>query len=112
MKISFDFDCTLSEPKFQITAKNFIDKGHDVWIVTSRVSQAKILTWNDDLFKIAEKLNIPKEKIVFTEGDAKYKYLEEFDLHFDDDQVEIDDISLHCYRCIGILIDEPLYFNL
>ena len=38
MKISFDFDSTLSEAKIQKLAKKFINDGHEVWITTSRLS--------------------------------------------------------------------------
>lgn len=36
MKISFDFDATLSRQVVQDIAKSLIQKGHDVYITTSR----------------------------------------------------------------------------
>jgi len=73
--------------------------GHDVWIVTARCDDRKqkpdmalINSWNRDLFSVAERLKIPPEKIVMTEGDFKWKTLERLniDLHFDDVPEEVE----------------------
>jgi|LakMenEpi03Aug12_release.lakeMendotaPanAssembly.Ray.scaffolds.fasta_scaffold897138_2 hypothetical protein len=112
MKISFDFDSTLSEEKNQKLAKKFINAGHDVWITTKRLSSEHgkskgwkwIITQNEELFEIAEELGIPKDKIKFTEGEDKWKSLYNFDIHFDDDIVEIDLIQENLRNCCGILI--------
>jgi restriction endonuclease Mrr len=37
-KISFDFDSTLDREDVQEFAKELVEKGHDVWITTSRFS--------------------------------------------------------------------------
>lgn len=113
MKISFDFDSTLSEDNIQLIAKSFIDKGHDVYITTSRFSSTKdnIKKWpwkkkeNDTLFSIAKKLNIPICRIRFTEMKPKSDYLSDFDLHFDDDQVELELIHENT-KCVCILVNE------
>lgn len=112
MKVSFDFDSTLSEEKNQKLAKKFIDAGHEVWITTSRLSTEHgkskswpwIITQNEHLFEIAEKVGIPKDKIKFTEGEDKWKSLYNFDIHFDDDDVEIDLIQENLPNCCGVLI--------
>ena len=36
MKVSFDFDGTLSRKDVQNFAKSLVNTGYDVWIVTSR----------------------------------------------------------------------------
>ena len=36
MKVSFDFDSTLSRKDVQSFAKELVDRGLEVWIVTSR----------------------------------------------------------------------------
>ena len=38
MKVSFDFDGTLSRKDVQKLAKELVSEGHEVWIVTSRFS--------------------------------------------------------------------------
>ena len=93
MKISFDFDETLSEPHVQKFAKELVDKGYDVWVVTARCND----NWNDDpqwipetsgnrdLYYIAEKVGIPHSKCLFTDGHLKDRKLVEhgFNYHFD-----------------------------
>lgn len=101
MKISFDFDSTLSRKIVQDYASYLQKKGYDIYVCTSRLSPEMALekenstTWNEDLFKITDELNISRDKIIFTNYDFKYKYIDNIDfiLHFDDDFVEIDLIN-------------------
>ena len=108
MKVSFDFDYTLSKPAIQKLAEVF-NKHCEVWIVTSRMYSDggwnQELYSNDDLFEIADKLNIPWERIVFTNLQPKYKFFKDkdFHIHFDDDEVEINEINIHT-NTKGILI--------
>jgi len=112
MKISFDFDSTLSEEKNQKLAKKFIDAGHEVWITTSRLSSEHgrskgwpwIITQNEFLFEIAEQVGIPVDRIKFTEGEDKWKSLYNFDIHFDDDELEIELINQNLDNCCGVLL--------
>jgi hypothetical protein len=112
MKISFDFDSTLSEEKNQKLAKKFIDAGHEVWITTSRLSSEHgkskgwpwIITQNELLFEIAEQVGIPTDRIKFTEGEDKWKSLYNFDVHFDDDELEIELINQNLDNCCGVLL--------
>ena len=78
IKLSFDFDDTLALPQTQAFALQLQNSHPHVeqWIVTSRMSDEaksqglhglKILGSNNDLFEVAKKLNIPKNRIVFTE---------------------------------------------
>jgi len=87
-KVSFDFDSTISQPVIQKIAKFFIDSGHEVWIVTSRMDKP---SWNKDLFKVAEELGIFKSRIYFTNGEFKWRFFKDKDFifHFDDDFMEI-----------------------
>lgn len=91
MKISFDFDSTLTEDYIQEIAKSFIKAGNDVHIVTSRCTVYYSKTPNKDLFEVADNLGISREKIHFTEGDFKLQTLKlhKFDLHFDDMEDEV-----------------------
>lgn len=101
MKISFDFDYTLSRPTVYDFAKSLVDKGgFDIWIVTSRHNDND--KWgftpdNSDLYKVAAELNIPDDKIHFTNGDDKWGFIKDKDfiLHLDDDWIELNLINRH-----------------
>lgn len=98
MKVSFDYDSTLSDDFVQLYAEELIKRGLEVWIVTSRNGDAKAPKGhNNDLYHVADKVGIPRENIHFTNGKAKYKYLKKYDFiwHLDDDQYEIDTIQEH-----------------
>ena len=102
IKVSFDFDSTLDREPVQKYAKELVERGHEVWIVTSRFgSDEKYKTFfmtttpvgltNEDLFRIASEIGIPRERIHFTEMDDKWpfmKYYQEFLWHLDDDWIE------------------------
>ncbi len=117
MKISFDFDSTLTREDIQEIADDFINRGHDVHITTSRHSKSRyklvgggeIPFPNKDLFGIAENLGIPKENTPFTEMQDKVDFLDGFDMHFDDDEYEIDLITRSKIKCLGILINYKNY---
>jgi len=92
MKISFDFDGTLSEESIKNTAKVFIIAGHDVWIITAR-NEGK--NHNIDLYKLCDDIHLEHDKVIFTNGLLKYeKYLKgNFDLHYDDEWEEVLNIN-------------------
>lgn len=102
LKMSFDFDSTMSRKDIQKYAKELIEEGHDVWIVTSRCatepSLAKGWHWvekqNQELYDVAESVGIPREKIVFTAHVDKIEYLQGkgFLFHIDDDSYELIEI--------------------
>jgi hypothetical protein len=101
VKVSFDFDGTLAEKHVQKYAAELIEKGHEVWIVTSRFGDDKkykkffntstnVDLTNNDLWEVAEELGIPKERIHFTDMEDKWRFLKDksFLWHLDDDWVE------------------------
>ena len=102
MKVSFDFDHTLSRKDVQTFAKELVSKGHEVWIVTSRFSDeaAKEKKWhwiegqNQKLFDVAQDCGIKKENIQFTCMESKSIFLKDkgFIFHLDDDDIELMDI--------------------
>jgi len=100
-KISFDFDETLGESWVQIIAGLLINVC-EVWIVTAR-SAGK--NHNRDLYKIAERLGIPEERILFTDGAMKWNILNHYGIqvHFDDMAEEILEINNNT-QCKGILV--------
>jgi len=102
IKVSFDFDGTLERESIQKYAKELVDRGHEVWIVTSRFGDDEryktffqttipVGRTNEDLFEIAASLGIPRERVHFTDMDDKwpfFKYYQEMLWHIDDDWVE------------------------
>lgn len=91
-KVSFDFDSTLSVKKIEAFAKYLIDKGVEVWVVTSRDAfREDSPNYNDDLFLVTDKLGIPRHHIHFTAHEDKQYFLGENDFlfHIDDDVIEL-----------------------
>jgi len=102
IKVSFDFDGTLERESIQRYAKELVERGHEVWIVTSRFGDDEryktffqttipVGRTNEDLFEIAASLGIPRERVHFTDMDDKwpfFKYYHEMLWHIDDDWVE------------------------
>lgn len=103
LKCSFDYDDTLSIPSIQEYAKLLIEKGVEVWIVTSRfddvtkynshflrtigVKLDNLQSQWDDLFEVADRLSIDRAHIVFTNMQPKHTYFaehSEFIWHLDD----------------------------
>ena len=92
LKISFDFDDCLRDNKFvQLIARLFISTDHEVWILTSRDPSSI----NSDVWELAKNFNIPKERVVMTNGTLKvYKFMElKLDMHFDNSWDEITAIN-------------------
>jgi hypothetical protein len=85
IKVSFDFDGTLERESIQRYAKELVERGHEVWIVTSRfgdeeryktffMTTTPVGLTNADLFDIAAKLGIPRERVHFTDMDDKWPF--------------------------------------
>lgn len=87
IKVSFDFDYTLTEPEIQKYALELIERGIEVHIVTARFENEN----NSELFRIAKLLNISKENIHFTSHRPKVEFFKNsnFLFHVDDDPDEL-----------------------
>lgn len=117
MKVSFDFDSTLDRKDVQDFAKDLVNRGLEVWIVTSRFdnesiirkgwNHPKIVSQNKILFDIANKCGIKKENIIFTNMSDKIDFLKDkkFIFHLDDDNIEIELIEESGDSCIGVCVD-------
>lgn len=115
MKLSFDFDGTLSRKDVQDFAKSLVNIGHDVYIVTSRISTEPALKkgwhWiekqNQELYDVAQKVGIKKENIIFTEFVDKINFLSRkgFTFHLDDDEEELIQIFESEDSCQGINVE-------
>ena len=111
LKISFDFDSTLSETEMQELATKFLKSGAEIFVTTSRTDYQDGLEFsNSDLFEVTDRIGIKRENITFTKYDDKYKFVKDYDLHFDDDEVEMELINRFLGKCIGVLY-EPKFNN-
>ena len=114
-KVSFDFDSTLSRVDVQEFAKDLVNRGFHVWIVTSRCDTESALAkgwhWikrqNQELYDVATECGIKKENIIFTEFVDKIEFLKDknFLFHLDDDSEEIDLIQESGDVCKGVNVE-------
>jgi hypothetical protein len=114
IKVSFDFDGTLAKPRVQSFAKFLVDKGFDVWVVTSRSNvygwgATAITCKHYDVEAVAQECGI--KKIHFTCGEYKAKFLAEnnFLVHLDDDKYELDKIGETNVN--GIFVNDSFWIN-
>ena len=110
MKVSIDFDGTLSTKKGQQIARDHLMDGDDVHVLTARPEDGGYV-WagtkhenNDDLFEVTDELGIPRDKIRFTNYDYKWQYLNGFNVHYDDDPIELELIRTYMPSCKAIQI--------
>lgn len=115
MKVSFDFDSTLSRKDVQGLAKELVNEGHEVWIVTSRFDDETAMTknwhWikgqNQKLFDVADECGIKSENIKFTCMQSKSVFLKSkgFVFHLDDDDIELMEIMESGDKCFPVHVD-------
>lgn len=91
MKVSFDFDGTLTKSTVQEYAKELIGKGIDVYIVTSRYKHFNKIDGlsvdNSDLWRLVAAIGIESKNVIFTEMEWKAEFFEkhkDFLFHLDD----------------------------
>ena len=91
-KVSFDFDDTLSTARGQEIAKRIISEGKQVYIITRRNEY-----FASEVYRMAEKLNIPKSRVYFTNGQYKWQTIKRLEIgtHYDNNQKEIDLIKIN-----------------
>jgi soluble P-type ATPase len=85
MKISFDYDGTLTQYKVQLIALDRVRRGDDVYIISAR-------SRSGPLFRIAESIGIPKENVFATGSNLKkIDKIKELgiEIHFDDNPTVI-----------------------
>ncbi|MGL4584269.1 MAG: hypothetical protein ACRCVU_14970 [Flavobacterium sp.] len=99
MRVSFDFDGTLTEPLIEQYAKELVMKGISVFIVTGRYNELLCvmhgINANDDLFDLADKIGIVHKHIIFTNRADKSYTIGGSGLvwHLDDDLNALNDIN-------------------
>lgn len=139
--ISIDFDGTLDNEYIQDLVKDLMGKGAQIIVTTRRYSDEQLmipenkrrmlkldggfkynLSSNDDLYSITDKLQIPRNRIHFTNMTLKALYFDEnyFNMllypviHIDDDINEIIEIQNICpdINCIHVNMNNiDLYVN-
>jgi len=93
-KISFDFDETLEFKEVQDYAKELIERGFEVWIVTTRwedPSKYSFHVTHENIWKAIEYTGIKKEHIHFNNMEYKHSFFEknnDFIFHLDDNPDE------------------------
>jgi hypothetical protein len=118
MKVSFDFDSTLSRKDVQRFAKELVAEGHEVWIVTSRQSNEdaaladlwvkdRVIRSNKKLFRIADNVGIKREHIIFCNFAVKLASIidQGFAFHLDDDPDELVEILFSTDPCKAINVE-------
>jgi len=100
LKVSVDFDKTLSKNNVQNYIKKLLKEGIEVWVTTARFDDEMVKTHsphhnNDRLWEVINKLGIPHERVYFTNMELKADYLDnkDFIFHLDDDVIELEFIE-------------------
>ena len=106
-QVSFDFDNTLSRKDVQDYAQSLINKGFEIWILTSRFEECSQYPWykegigeycHQDLYTVTNILGIPDNRVIFTNMKDKAEYILEISnfnpiWHLDDDYIELNIIQ-------------------
>ena len=88
--VSMDYDDTLSTNRGKKIAQQLISKGVDLHIITRRQETA-----GDAVYKTAEELSIPRNKVHFTNGKLKWETIKRLGItkHYDNNSKELDAIK-------------------
>ena len=92
-KISFDFDDTLEFRDVQDYAKELVERGFEVWIVTTRYedpSNYSFYITHDDIWEALKYTGIKKEHVHFNNMEYKHSFFKDNDFifHLDDNPEE------------------------
>ena len=89
-KVSIDFDDTLSTFKGQQLAERLMRQGFVVYVVTRRQNSQSA-----DVYRIADKIGIPRQRVIFTNGKLKWETLKRLGIriHIDNNPEEIQAIK-------------------
>ena len=104
-KVSFDFDDTLTQERYQIKAMALKEEGKTVYIVTRRQEE-------DDkaVYEVADKIGIPHSRVYFTNGKMKWETIKRLGIgtHYDNNEDEIRLIRENT-EARGILVEEKSF---
>ena len=101
-KVSFDFDDTLTQERWQNKAMMLKEEGKTVYIVTRRQDEQ-----NDAVYAIADKIGVPRSRVYFTNGKMKWETIKRLGIgtHYDNNEDEIRLIRENT-EAKGILVQE------
>lgn len=101
-KVSFDFDDTLTQERWQNKAMMLKEEGKTVYIVTRRQEEQ-----NDAVYAIAEKIEVPRSRVYFTNGKMKWETIKRLGIgtHYDNNEDEIRLIRENT-EAKGVLVQE------
>lgn len=110
MNISFDFDGVLNTEKGiefldSFIHANLLSNQHgipfNIFIITTRYNYDN----NEDILRIVQEKKIPLQNLIFTNGDWKWRTLEELGIgvHIDDNPDEVHLINENCEDCQAML---------
>lgn len=99
MKVSIDYDGTISRTAVQEYAAELVARGVEVWICTLRMKKDC-----EDVFRVADEVGILRDRIIFTEGHNKIDFLRDgnFVWHLDDDWIELNLINSGSANIVGV----------
>ena len=108
-KVSFDFDDTLTQERYQMKAMALKEEGKTVYIVTRRQEED-----DNAVYEVADKIGIPHSRVYFTNGKMKWETIKRLGIgtHYDNNEDEIRLIRENT-EARGILVEEKsFYFDL
>lgn len=108
-KVSFDFDDTLTQERWQNKAMMLKEEGKTVYIVTRRKEEQ-----NDAVYAVADKIGVPRSRVYFTNGKMKWETIKRLGIgtHYDNNEDEIRLIRENT-EAKGVLVQEAkdIYFK-
>jgi hypothetical protein len=109
IKISFDFDDTLSHKWVQDLVSKLPKDKTEIYILTSRLGNMQRMKYvgmssNEEIYRIASELGIPPYRISYTNQAAKWMVLNDsgIDIHVDDDPRELNSLKFGSVRGFDI----------
>lgn len=113
--VSFDFDNTLTEEKGKSMAKDLINRGYRIIIITSRPHDVLYKYQNNsDLYELSRELGIPERDIIFTTNQPKEMFMvnSKIKIHVDDCEKTIDEINKMKNGPIGVRMGPMFDINM
>lgn len=94
MRISVDFDETLTLPVIEKLCKILIAANVDLWILTSR---SQIECDNADIHATCDRIGLDVNKIIYTAWEPKVDYVKKYgiQIHLENDLIETTEINVY-----------------
>jgi hypothetical protein len=103
MKVSLDYDGTLSTLEGKLLAQRLISQGYTVYVVTSRQDTSNAAA----IYRRAEEVGIPRSRVYFTNGRPKLPTLRQLGIrrHYDNNPDVINEINKTPVGIQGVKFD-------